>query len=284
VSIPLTFDWLTLTWLKVRTAVWWRRARLHPLALALVLLGVVSGCVPVTRFEETQSAAHVEMEGRRRAEHALERLKAENAELSARLRDQGHKLEARDQALAQAELDSSTQGRKRQDAEGMVEQLRGELARVGGHLQVYHDDRQKLEASRGVDAQRGAALARLSRDAALLLRDPIATGEYTLDAEVGRITLAVPREKLLAEDGSVKPEAQALLKAVTQLMALHQQAKLRVEDTSAAGDAIATTRLVSALGEQGMAADRFEPLGVEQQAPSSAPTGPAQIVFGFALP
>lgn len=283
-SIPLTFDWLTLTWLKVKAALWWRRARLHPLALALVLLGVVSGCVPVTRFEETQSAAHVEMEGRRRAEYQLEQLKAENAQLAARLQEQGQKLEARDQALLQAELDSSTQGRKRQDAEGMVEQLRGELARVGGHLQSYHDDKQKLEASRSSDAERGRELARLSRDAALLLREPIATGEYALDAEAGRITLAAPREKLLAEDGSVKPEAQGLLKAVVQLMSLHKHAKLRVEDSSAMGDAIATTRLVSALGEQSMAADRFEPVAVDTSAPSPAPAGPAQIVFGFALP
>ena len=280
-SIPLTFDWLTLTWLKVRAALWWRRGRLHPLALALVVVGVASGCVPVTRFEETQSAAQVEMEGRRRAEHQLDQLKAENAELSARLRDQGQKLEARDQALLQAELDGSTQGRKRQDAEGVVEQLRGELARVGGHLQSYHDDKQKLEASRTLEAERGRALARLSRDAVLLLREPIATGEYSLDAEAGRITLAAPREKLLAEDGSVKPEAQGLLKAVVQLMSLHKQAKLRIEDSSAVGDAIATTRLVSALGEQGMAADRFEPLAVDAPATSAGPTNPAQIVFGF---
>jgi chromosome segregation ATPase len=289
VTIPLTFDWLTLTWLRVRAALLWRRARLHPLALALLLLGIGSGCVPVTRFEETQSAAQVEMEGRRRAEERIEQLNAEQAELLARLREQQQKLEARDQALAQAELDSSNQGRKRQDAEGMVEQLRGELARVGGHLQSYHDDKQKLEASRSVETERGRALARLARDAALALGAPIATGEYALDAEAGRITLAVPREKLLAEDGSIKPEANGVLKAVSQLLALHKQTKLRIEDSNAAGDVIAVNRLVNALMEQGISAERFGPLALEAPAgdaaaaPSVAPA-PAQIVFAFALP
>jgi len=294
VTIPLTFDALTLAWMKgvgherwSRAASWWRRLRLHPLALALLLLGVCSGCVPVTRFEETQSAAQVEMEGRRRVEYRLEQLKAENAELRGRMQEQGEALEEREQALAQAKLDGSTQGKQRQDAEGIVEQLRGELARVGGHLQSYHDDKLKLEASREAEAERGRALSRLARDAALTLAEPIATGEYSLDAEAGSIVLRLPREKLLAEDGSLKPEAKSTLQAVARLLSLHKQAKLRVEDSSAPADAIAASRIVGALGEQGVAADRFEPLAVVPQAPANptqAPAGPAAIVFGFALP
>ncbi len=286
-SIPLTIDWLTLTWLKLRAGVWWRRARLNPLAFALLLLGVCSGCVPVTRFEETQSAAEVEMEGRRRAEYGIEQIKAENAELRARLSQQGAALSQRDEALAQAELDGTTQGKLRQDAEGMVEQLRGELARVGGHLQSYHDEKQKAEASRLVEAERGRAMSRLSRDAALALPEPIATGEYTLDAEASAVVLRVPREKLLNEDGSLKPEAEPTLKAVAQLMALHKPFKLRVEDSTAASDAIAVSRLVTALGEHAVPAERFEPLaadasGVVEAPPTSA--GPPTIVLAFRLP
>jgi hypothetical protein len=239
--------------------------------------------VPVTRFEETQSAAQVEMEGRRRAELQIAQLKSENTELSARLREQGAKLEERDQALAQAELDGSTQGRKRQDAEGMVEQLRGELARVGGHLQSYHDDKQKLEAARSSEAERSRALARLTRDAALALSEPVTMGEYTLDPEAGRVVLVIPRDKLLAEDGSAKPEAQPTVQAVARLLALHPQCKLRVEDSSAPGDAVATSRLVAALAEQGVAAGRIEPLAVDAAAAPAPATGPAQIAFGFLL-
>jgi hypothetical protein len=289
VSIPLTFDWLTLAWLKTRFHLWWRGRRLvSPRQPALLLvLAVISGCVPVTRFEETQSAAQVEMEGRRRSEYQLTQLQAENAELRARMQQQSQVVDERDQALAQAELDSSTQGKQRQDAEGMVEQLRGELQRVGGHLQSFHDDQQKLQVALEAEAARGRALSRLSRDAALSLAEPLATGEYSLDAEQGLVVLRVPREKVLADDGSVKPEAQPLLKAVARLMQLHKQAKLRVEDSSAQADAIAVSRVVAALTEHAVPADRFEPLAASTEAaaaPAPEQAAAPQIVLGFSVP
>jgi hypothetical protein len=289
VSIPLTFDWLTLAWLKTRFHLWWRERRVvSPRQLPLLLvLGVFSGCVPVTRFEETQSAAQVEMEGRRRSEYQLTRLEAENAELRARMQQQSQLVDERDQALAQAELDSSTQGKQRQDAEGMVEQLRGELQRVGGHLQSFHDDQQKLQVALEAEAARGRALSRLSRDAALLLAEPLATGEYSLDAEQGLVVLRVAREKVLADDGSVKPEAEPLLKALSRLMQLHRQAKLRVEDSSAPADAIAVSRLVAALTEHAVPADRYEPLAASADvaaAPAPEKTAAPRIAFGFSVP
>jgi hypothetical protein len=249
--------------------------------LALVLLTLaLASCVPVTRFEETQSAAEVEMAGRHRAEQQISQLQAEIAGLRASLSRQVTTLDERGDALAQAELDKSNQGKERADAEGMVEQLRGELARVGGHLQSYHAEKQKLEANLAAEATRGRALARLSRDVALTLAEPIATGEYTLDAEPQHVVLRVPRERLLAEDGTVKPEADALLKAVARVLSLHPQSKLRLEDAAAPTDAIATSRLVAALGERGVAADRFEP---SAEAPP-AKAGSNELSFGFSVP
>ena len=293
VTIPLTFDWLTLAWLSTRLSLWWRRVRVSPRQLALLLLlGVLSGCVPVTRFEEAQSAAQVELEGRRRAEYQISQLQTENQQLRAQTQQATRALDEREQALSQAELDSSTQGKQREEAEGMVEQLRGELARVGGHLQTYHDDKQKLEASLDVEATRGRALARLSRDLTLALAEPVATGEYVLDAEQGAVVLRVPREKVLADDGNVRPEAEALLKAVSRIMQLHKDTKLRVEDSSAQADAIAVARLVTALGQHAVAPDRFQPLAADETiapavggaAAPAQPTEPAQIVFGFSVP
>lgn len=290
----MTFDEVTLAWMRgegarrwLRLVTWWRRLRLHPLVLASLWLGVCSGCVPVTRFEETQSAAQVEMEGRRRVELQLAQLKAENAELRTQMQEQGRTLEEREQALLQARLDSSTQGKQREDAEGVVAQLRGELARVGGHLQAFHDDRVKLEASWQAEAERGRALSRLARDAVLTLAEPIASGDYSLDAEADRLVLRVPREKLLAEDGSLKPEAKPTLQAVARVLSLHEQAKLRVEDSSVPADAIAASRIVGALGEQGVAADRFEPLAAvpaSADAAAAPAPGPSQIVLSFSLP
>lgn len=284
-SIPLTFDWLTLAWLKTRVQLWLRQRRVSPRHLALLLLvGVLSGCVPITRFEETQSAAAVEMEGRRRSEYEATQLKTENEALRAQMQQQSRALDDREQALSQAQLDSSTQGKQRQDAEGMVEQLRGELARVGGHLQSFHEDQKKLETALTSEAARGRELSRISRDAALAMPEPIASGEYTLDAERGAIVLRVPRAKVLGDDGSVKPEAEPLLKVVARLMQLHKQARLRVEDSGAAGDPMAVARLLSALTERAVAAERFEPLAAQAEAPAEPKSREdAEIAFGFSV-
>lgn len=281
VTIPLTFDWLTLAWMKTRLALWWR-GRPAPRAVLALLLGVLSGCVPVTRFEETQSAAQVEMEGRRRSEQQRQQLEAENAQLRAQMQEKDQALDDREQQLSQAALDSTTQGKQREDAEGIVQQLRGELQRVGSHLQAFHDEKQKLEAELGSEAARAGELSRLTRDLSLLLSDPIASGEYTLDVDKGGLGLRVPRSAVFSTDASVKPEAEALLKAVSKVMSLHRTARLRLEDSSAPGDAIAVQRLVTALTERAVGAERFEPLLPDAAAPQ--PGDEPEILFGFSVP
>lgn len=281
-TIPLTFDWLTVAWVKTRLELW-LRGRVSPRKLALLLLlGLFSGCVPATRFEEAQSAAQVETEGRKRSEQEVQALQAENAQLRAQMQQSAQALDEREQALSQAQLDSSTLGKQRQDAEGMVEQLRGELQRVGGHLQAFNDDKHKLEAALADDAARGRELSSLSRDVALALPEPLATGEYTLDPEQSAIVLRLPRAKLLNADGSVKPEAEPVLKAVTRVLQAHKTAKLRVEDSSAPGDALAVRRLVTALTERAVGAERFEPL-LPEPGPAEKTDEP-ELALRFSVP
>lgn len=294
-SIPLTFDWLTVAWLKTRLRLWWRGRRLPPQLLWLGLAAFAfAGCVPVTRYEEAQSAAQVEMGGRQRAEFQAQQLRAENEKLQAELSARGRELDARDEALSQAQLDSSTVGKQRQDAEGMVDQLRGELARVGGHLQAYGDDKQRLETELGTEAARGRALARLTRDVSLSLPEPLTTGDYSLDAEQGGVVLKAPRAAVLGQDGALQPGSATLLKAVTRVLELHPQAKLRIEDAAAPGDAVSVAPIVQALGQKlAGRLDTAERAGASPVA--AAPTaaappagtrdqGPAEIRFLFSVP
>jgi hypothetical protein len=284
VSIPLTFDWLTVTWLETRVRLWWRERRLAAASLSLFgLLTLLVGCVPATRFEEAQSAAEVELAGRLRAEQRASALEAENSQLQAQMRQQTQVLDEREQALSQAQLDSTTQGKQRQEAEGIVEQLRGELARVGGHLQSFGDDKQKLTASLDKQMQHELQLARLMRDATLLVGEPLKTGEYTLDVERGEVVLRTPRAALLAEDGSVRPEAGALLGNVARVLSLHPSSKLSVHDSSAPADAIAVQSFVAALNKQGVGAERIVPLAVDG-ASSQPGAGAAELVLAFSVP
>jgi hypothetical protein len=262
VSIPLTFDWVTLAWLRLRFALWWQkrcgpRAALWTRRWALLLFGLLSGCVPITRLEEAQSAAEVEQAARRSAELQLEQLQAERQELIAQLERKDVALEQRAEALAQAELDKSTQGKERADAEGIVEQLRGELSRVGGYLQASHTDRQQLEETLRSEAARSQALVRLSRDLTLLLAEQLTVGEYELDAVGHHAVLRVGRDELVAEDGSLRPAVESLAKAVTRVLSLYPASKLRVEDAKAYAESGTAARLTRALG---VAQERLEPV------------------------
>jgi hypothetical protein len=224
------------------------------------------------------------MAGRHRAEYRIEQLQAENAQLLAGERHKAAALDEQNDALAQAELDKTMQGKERADAEGMVEQLRGELARVGGHLHSYHAEKQQLEASLAAQAARGRALSHLTRDVSLALAEPLTTGEYTLDAEQQHVVLRVPRAKILADDGTVKPEAEALLKTVARLLQLHPLSKLRVTDTSAPTDPTVSSRLLTALGQLSVPAERFEPAVAAEASATPAPAATPEIVLGFSVP
>ena len=94
-TIPLTFDWTALAWLYTRLRLWWAGRRWRRLSLPLVL-ALFSGCVPTAQFEETQSAAQVEGEGRRRAELQAQQLAAENEQLRAQMQQEKQALDERE--------------------------------------------------------------------------------------------------------------------------------------------------------------------------------------------
>jgi len=116
-----------------------------------VMLG---GCVQATAYEQATSAAAVHAEGRRRLGDDLEQknaqlatlrqnyeqLKAENARLEQELLNQKG-------AFDQAELDLVLAKQEKNEEASLVQQLRGDLARVGSHLDVYADQKADLDAA-----------------------------------------------------------------------------------------------------------------------------------------
>jgi hypothetical protein len=120
---------------------------------ALVSSVMLGGCVEATAYEQAASAAEVQAEGRRRAGEDLQRKSAELRELrreyerlkaeNVRLQDE---LSDRQGAVAQAELDLMLAKQERSDEASLVQQLRGDLARVGTHLDVFADEKAGLGA------------------------------------------------------------------------------------------------------------------------------------------
>jgi hypothetical protein len=111
--------------------------------LSLVLL--LASCVPVTRFEEAESAAQVEAEGRRRAALELEASRQRVAELEAAVRARESELDARGRALDEQQLASNLSAKEREQSASLVDQLRGELARSSEHLKAYSNEKLRLE-------------------------------------------------------------------------------------------------------------------------------------------
>jgi flagellar motor protein MotB len=109
------------------------------------LIWLLVGCVPITRFEEAESAAAVEAEARRRAALELENTRQRLSELEATLQARDAELEARQRTLDEQQLASSISDKQRQENASLVEQLRGELSRTGEHLKSYSDEKARLE-------------------------------------------------------------------------------------------------------------------------------------------
>jgi hypothetical protein len=154
------------------------------------------------------------------------------------MQQQSQVLDDRDQALSQAQLDSSTQGKQREGRRRHGRTAARRAGARGGHLQASTTTNKAADgaASRGRDA---AALSRLSRGRALA-GEP-ATGEYTLDADRARSCCAC-RARVAGRRRQREARASPCSSVCGDATA--QAAKLRVEDFGAA-DAIAVSRLVA---------------------------------------
>lgn len=127
-------------------------ARRHPTILRTVeikrlvpVFALLAACVPVTRYEEAESAAQVEAEGRRRAALELEESRRRVMELEASLQARKAELDAKQRAVDEQQLASSISEKERDENASLVEQLRGELSRTGEHLRAFSDEKTRLE-------------------------------------------------------------------------------------------------------------------------------------------
>lgn len=118
-----------------------------PFLLACIssTLMVAPGCVPQNRYDAAVAQ-------RNTAETERQRLTAELARVDAALSKAEEAIRNRDQTiaigqtqLAQEKLVQDRTTTERDDAVALVDQLRGELARVGAHLQEFSDQKRDLE-------------------------------------------------------------------------------------------------------------------------------------------
>jgi hypothetical protein len=250
----------------------------------LLVSGLFAGCVvPEARYDEARSATRVEQEANRRTQARLVELSRELDLLHAQLATREKELEKRETDLSQANLDADVARGERQYALELVEQLRAELGRTGDHLRSFAADRAKL--AQALDAaelrakrissceQDAADNAAVIRDLALLLHEPITTGDVELALVEGRAVLRFPESEMSGE--SPGPIGQKVVAAVTRVASLHAESRIRLSEAGArddvSGAAERLKQVSDVLEKQGVAPDRIELRpgidGAEQSAP-----------------
>lgn len=177
------------------------------------------GCVPTLKYEEARSAAEVEAEARRRSTADLDKARADVERLQAELRARDQKLDQTGTTLEQAKLEQDLAAKQRDENASLVDQLRGELARVGGDLQATASERARLEQE--LSAARSGSDPHAA-DRITLVRDlGIAVGAAKLERLVqivpqgGDVVLRFPAEALFEPDTANFRQTLAPLFAVT---------------------------------------------------------------------
>jgi len=131
---------------------------------------------------------------------------------------------------------------ERKQAAELVEQLRGELERVGEHLREFAHDKSELSEALAAAQRRLERLGELersvqfralvARDLALALHEPLTTGEYELSVEDGSVVLRVPAARIYAPDGeALHPEAVQLCRVLVEATREHGESYIALTES-----------------------------------------------------
>src|SRR6187455_3240643 len=189
-----------------------------------------SGCVSQSAFEEAQSAAEVEREAHQRAEARLQEVEQALGQLQNDLQRRETALAEQERRLAEADLHLKLAHQERDESGQLVDQLRGELARVGDHLRVYSEQKDRLAAelrvaedrSQQLDegSERVERLASIVRDLSLLEGPAIHAGAIVVGSN-GRDPVLRAPASALAAGAELSADAKRIVKALGRVAELH---------------------------------------------------------------
>lgn len=220
------------------------RFRLALMCIPIVSPLLVACVVPQNRYDEVTAKLRDEEALRRKSEAELARVSADLVRLTQALDGKEQSLVAREGDLAKAQLDAERISRERTDAVELVEQLRGELARVGEHLREYSGRKQELEsaleraearAKELETAERGIATKVLvMRDVTLALAEPAAAGKVVITTVDGKPTVRFDAGEVFSGKGAdLKPDMTAALERIALAVAPRGDMHVELSDLSA---------------------------------------------------
>jgi len=267
------------------------RLILHVASIAAIA-GVFNACVPAARYEEAKSASEVEFAGRQRAEAQLAITRSKLDAAVAELNQREQKLAETEQSVSESKLESSVAVKERDEATGLVDQLRGELARVGDNLRSYAEQKADLEKSlkaaqaRKLELEQNeaqtVAIARLTRDLTSALGERVTSGELTIDVRDGHVLLSAAPELWFNDDGTLRTGMNDALAAISRVLTLHAQSGLDLALPSADADRRGPA-LLSALSSRGVAASRMKFTPAPSSSTPSVDAAPTKVAGPHAI-
>src|SRR4051812_2164823 len=263
------------------------RLVLHVASVAAVA-GLFSACVPATQYEEAKSASEVELAARQRAELELSSTRSKLEAALAELSQREQKLAETEQSVSESKLENSVAVKERDEATGLVDQLRGELARVGDNLRSYAEQKADLEKSlqaaqaRKLELEQNeaktVAMARVTRDLTSALGGRVTSGDMAIDVRDGHVLLSAAPDLWFNDDSTLRAGMDDALSAVSRVLTLHSGSTLDLglpaTDAEKRGPA-----LLSAFPSRGVAASRMKlaptvpPVPPTADAPAKVPAG-----------
>lgn len=241
------------------------RLILHVASVA-ALAGMFAACVPTSRYEAAKSASELELAGRMRAEAELQATRSQLADVTAELNRREQNLLASEQSVSASKFENTLAVKERDEATGLVEQLRGELARVGDNLRSYAQQKAELEKSlQAVQTRKQElesreqhlqAMVRLTRDLTTALGDRVLSGDVLIDVQDGRVVLSAAPELWFDDAGNVRAGMDGVLASVNRVLTLHEGSTLELSLPNAE-PAQRGAALLRALTSRGVAASRF---------------------------
>jgi hypothetical protein len=253
---------------------------------------LATGCVvPQNRYDDAVSRLDAERTAHQADRAELERDKAELATLNAALGTREKSLAVREGELAEAKLAGDRVSTERDDAVQLVEQLRGELGRVGDDLREFSDQKKTLEAalSEAEDRQKklehGEKLLEkkvlLVRDLTLALGESIEAGKASVTVIDGKPAVRLDASDVFGSEKELASSARGRLVRLASVFEKRTDARLELGDRSS--DAVTPEdrivrlqKIADVLTERGIG---FERIGFAVSPPvetSTAETEPAQ--------
>jgi flagellar motor protein MotB len=264
-------------------------SRRSPLALFLCPLFV--GCVvPQNRYDDAVTRLKGEQAAHQADAADLGRSKAELARLNQTLGGREQSLAAREGELSQAKLDSYRVSTERDDAVVLVEQLRGELARVGSNLLEFSEQKRELQAAlteadtraKRLDQAEKSVEAKvlLVRDVSLALGDAVTKGTVSVTVVDGKPAVRLDAREVFSEKSSeLLPGSASVFERLGAMLAERKGTRVELGDRSTDSGSpedriIRLQRVAGVLSEKGLGLDRigFAVAPPGAAAPSTEPT------------